>query len=333
MHRALLILATILVPTVVLSQPHLELVPTSLDFGSLKQQETRDACVELTNTGDATITIRRVETTCGCMVPELDMQELAPGQCTEMRVQFNSERFQGYQLKFIKIYTDSPRQRVIDYQIQANIMVPLYMEPAQSLLRYPAINRGETHTLTYTFRSEEVAELEITPTAWPEDWLDVVVKPGRTPQSKVVDFTIRAGSPTGTYRELIKLRTNVDATPVVNLEADVLIAGDLILKPERVRLNRVRPGQTLNARIEVHSASSDLAFELTQATIDIPGMEVALESSRRGKPIAVLSGIAMALDSPTATESKGRIKGTLTIHTNLESTPVLTVPVTYMLRR
>ncbi|MEZ4389092.1 MAG: DUF1573 domain-containing protein [Candidatus Krumholzibacteriia bacterium] len=329
--RRIIACLMLLAPLVALSQPNLVLEPASLDFGTLAQQQTRDATVMLSNTGDAPLEITKVEATCGCTVPDLEVTTLGPGASTVMEVQFNSQHFQGHQLKFIKIYTDDPRHQVVDFQIQANIEVALSMEPAQTLLRFPMVRGGATSTLTYTFVAKDVSPLEIEPVSWPQGWLDIAVRPSRDPHSVDVDFTVRADSPPGTWREPLKLRTNVPDVPVVNLEADVRVVTDLILGMDRVNLMRPRSGQKLGTRVRVAPAEPGIEFKLTGAEVDIPGLTARVENGTR-ESFAVLEGVALAMDHPFAQAAHGRIAGTLRIHTNLPSSPLFEVPVTYVLR-
>jgi hypothetical protein len=326
------ILLALLVPTLASAQARLVLEPASLDFGAMTQRETRDAEVILRNEGSEPLRIVKVDATCGCTVPELAVDRLDPGQSTAMQVHFNSQDFQGRQLKYIKIYTDATRQRIVDFPIQATVQVPLEMHPARTMLRYPTVRGGETHTISYTFTAQEVSPLEITPTAWPEEWLNVTVKPGTSPSSVTVDFTVRADSPAGTHREALKLRTNVPEVPVVNLEADVRVVTDLVVNMDRVNLRRLREGQAVQTRVRVAPADPGTRFSLTGATIDIPGLTARIENGDK-ESFAVLEGEALAFDHPFAAERKGRISGTLAIQTDLASSPVLELPVTYILRR
>lgn len=327
-----LVASTFLVPAAALqAQPNLVLEPTSLDFGTMTQRQTRDATVTLSNTGDATLEITKVDATCGCTVPELSITRLDPGQSTVMQVQFNSQQFQGKQLKYLKIYTDSPRQRVIDYLVQATIEVPLTMEPAQTLIRFPQVRGGDTATVTYSFVAKDVSPLEIEAITWPSRWLDVAVRPGRDQHTVLVDFVVRADSPPGTHREPLKLRTNVPEVPVVNLEADVRVVTDLVLSMERVNLMRPRAGQKLSTKVRVAPVAPGIEFQLTSAEVDIPGLEARVENGS-GEAFAMVEGEALAADHPFAREARGRISGTLRIHTNLPSSPVFELPVVYILR-
>ncbi len=163
-------------------------------------------------------------------------------------------------------------------------------------------------------------------------WLDVDVAPGDDPQTVNVAFTVKADSPIGSHREPLKLRTNVPEVPVVNLEADVKILSDLTARPERVNLRRLRAGQDIDMAVRVAAADPGTSFKVTGAEIDIPGLETEVENGG-GETVVRLKGQALAFDHPFAAERRGRIAGTLTIETDLASSPRLELPVTYMLRR
>jgi hypothetical protein len=331
MRYLLLIAAACLLPVAVLAQPRIEVVPDRLDFGDLQEWETRDAEVIIRNTGDQVLRIRQIESTCGCTVPELAVKQLGPGAETVMNVHFNAKTFQGPQHRYLHIYSNDPVRGSFDFLVTADIKVPLFMQPTTTMLRFPTVKAGETESMTYTFSTEDVPRLEITPRDWPAAWLDIEVKPGSSPQIVEVVFAIRPDGPVGRYREPVRLATNVPAVPTVNLEVDVRLVADLILGMERVNLGRVQPGQELSTRVRVTAHDRSLSFRLTGAEIDIPGLRARVENSAAGA-FAVIIGEAMASDEPLAVENRGRIQGTLRIFSDLASTPELQVPVTYMLR-
>lgn len=330
-YLPLILAACLLTADTGLAQPRIEVVPEHLDFGDLQGWETRDAEVIIRNVGDQVLRIRQIESTCGCTVPELEVKQIAPGAETVMHVHFNSKTFQGPQHRYLHIYSNDPLRGSYDFLVTADIKVPLYMTPSTSMLRFPTVKVGDTETMTYTFRTEDVPSLEITPRDWPASWLDIEVKPGPTPQIAEVEFAIRPDGPVGRYREVVRLATNVPAVPTVNLEVDVRLVADLVLGMERVNLGRVQPGQELTTRVRVTAHDRGTSFELTGAEIDIPGLRARVENSASGA-FAVIVGEAMAGDHPQAAENRGRIQGTLRIFSDLASTPELQVPVTYMLR-
>ncbi len=330
MHRSPVVLALLLVPVLVAAEPRIVVEPELIEFGSLKQHETRDVQVTITNSGDETLEIREVESTCGCTVPDLEVTELAPGQSTEMQIHFNSKTFQGKQTKYVHVFSNDPQRPAVDLIITANIEVPLFMSPAKSMVGFRTLQVGETQTVTYTFRSEEVAELEITPRSWPESWLDVEARPGNSAQTVLVDFTIKADAPPGRHRDPLTLTTNVPAVPVVNLQADVKLVSDLVVNPEKVNLRMLRPEQPIKTRVRVAPYRPGTEFEVTGAEVDIPGIRCRIENSK-GECMIWLDGQSLAADHELVGDN-GAVKGSLTITTNLASTPVMAIPVMYMVR-
>jgi len=321
-----------LLPVVAGAQPRIVLEPERLDFGVLQGNETRDAKVTIRNAGTEVLEIRDIESTCGCTVPELAVRELAPGASTVMAVGFNSKTFQGPQLKYIHVYSNDPDRGSVDLIVTADIKVPLFMDPPKAMIEFTTVKVGETSTVTYTFRSEDVARLELTPQVWPEDWLEVEVRPGTSPQVALVDFTLRKDGTAGRHRDAVKIATNVPSVPVVNLEADVRLITDLVVGADRVNLGMLQPGGPVRSQVRVAPYRPDSTFKLTRAEIDIPGLKARVENGPR-ESFAIVTGEALPADHPLVVEKNGRIAGTLRIFTNLASTPELTIPVTYSVRR
>jgi hypothetical protein len=331
MRTVILAVIAGLLPAACLAQPRIEFSPDRLDFGRLQEWESREAAVTIRNTGDQVLRIRDVESTCGCAVPELPVRELAPGAGTTMQVHFSSKTFQGPQIRYLHIYSNDPVRGSFEFLVTADIMVPLYMSPSETTLRFPTVKIGESHSLSYSFRTEDVPRLEIEPQTWPRQWLDIKVHQGDGPQSARVEFSIRPEGAAGRYRDTVRLATNVPGAPTVDLEVDVRLVADLVLGMDRVNLGVVTPHRPLQTKVRVTPHQRGTAFKLTRAEIDIPGLRASIENGN-GESFAVLEGEAIAKDHPLATQNQGRIQGTLRIFSDLKTTPELQVPVTYMLR-
>jgi len=332
MRRAPVVLALSLVlPMVAVAQPRIALEPEHVDFGDLSQNETRDSVVVIRNDGDQTLIIRDIESTCGCTVPELTVTELAPGASTEMEIHFNSKNFQGKQNKYIHVFSNDPSRGAVDLLITADISVPLHMTPSRSQLGFRTLQVGETQTLSYTFSTENVDELEITPSTWPQAWLDIEVKPGNSPQTVLVDFVVKPDAEPGRHRDSVKLRTNVPEMPLVTLTTDIKLISDLVITPDKVNLRMLRPDQTVKSRVRVSPYRPDTEFEIISAEVDIPGLRVRVENGDQETTIW-LDGQSLPADHERVADN-GAVRGSITIRTNLASSPQIIIPVMYMVRQ
>ncbi len=93
------------------------------NFGKLSQGEKVTYAFKFKNIGGADLIISDARGSCGCTVPEYPRKAIAPGQESEISVQFSSEGKKGQVEKTVTITTNcSPNTKVIT--IQAEVLVP-----------------------------------------------------------------------------------------------------------------------------------------------------------------------------------------------------------------
>lgn len=79
------------------------------DYGKLKQAETVLANFVISNAGKTNLNIRTVKTNCNCAVAKLESNEIAPGESTNLGIEFNSTGRRGNQYKSITIFSNDPK--------------------------------------------------------------------------------------------------------------------------------------------------------------------------------------------------------------------------------
>ena len=96
---------------------------TNFDFGNIKEGSKVTHAFKFKNIGGADLIISDARGSCGCTVPEYPRKAIAPGQESEISVQFSSEGKKGQVEKTVTITTNcSPNTKVIT--IQAEVLVP-----------------------------------------------------------------------------------------------------------------------------------------------------------------------------------------------------------------
>lgn len=86
--------------------PVIEFDTALFDFGKILQGEQVGTVFTFKNTGEADLLIRKVETSCGCTVPEYDRSPVKPGETGTIRVRFDSDGKEGAQYKTIKVFSN-----------------------------------------------------------------------------------------------------------------------------------------------------------------------------------------------------------------------------------
>lgn len=61
------------------------------DFGTISEGEKVEYAFSFTNTGDAPLFIAAATASCGCTVPEVPEEPIAPGESSEIKVIFDSQ--------------------------------------------------------------------------------------------------------------------------------------------------------------------------------------------------------------------------------------------------
>ncbi len=312
----------------------ISVTPARIDFGALKTHEVRQQDVVIKNTGRDLLKIHEVEVTCGCTVAELTKKELAPGESTTLAINFDSKEFRGPLTKHVNIFSNDPVNGAFDLVILADVKVPLYWDSQWRTVGFETTRFGTTCTKVWNFWTEDVPALQMGVVTKP-DWVDIAIVNGvgGNKQKSQVTFTLRADTKPGRHRGPITLSTNIPDEPTFLTETATIVVQDLLLGTDRVAFNYVQPAQTLLHRVRVSAADKGTRFKLTRAEIDIPGLKARVENTIVGEEgQAVIEGTVLAKDHPLLQKNNGRVKGTLKIYSDLPSTPVMEVEVSYMVR-
>jgi hypothetical protein len=95
---------------------------TEHDFGTIKDGDVVNHTFEFTNTGKTPLVIESASSTCGCTVPEVPKEPIAPGESGKIGVQFSSAGKGGQQtLKVISIKANT-QPEITQVNIKANIL-------------------------------------------------------------------------------------------------------------------------------------------------------------------------------------------------------------------
>jgi hypothetical protein len=317
------------------SGPAISLEPAFLDLGVLEhyQQETRN--VVISNIGDDVLRIDRIESTCGCTVAELENDVLEPGEQTTLTVTFDSQKFEGPQAKSIVIFSNDPASPELEYEILADVHVPVLVDPPTKRVFFGTVRRQQDSAELVVFTSPDVPQLQVTPSRYNEELFSFeTVNPYEgDPQKVLLVVRIKPEAPTGNHREFIRVETNVAEMPTVDLEAIANVVQDLCTDLDRIGFRYVERDEIMTQTVKVRPMAEDIAFKVTGAEIDLPNFEARVEEVVPNKDVRVhISGRPLPTSDPRARAAQGRMVGTLRIFTDLPTQPELTIRVSYLLK-
>lgn len=92
------------------------------DFGEIIQGEKVQHNFVVTNMGDDVLSITNVRASCGCTAALPDKNELAPGESTNIKVEFNSKGRTGKQNKLVYVTSNDKENPQLQLKISGNIV-------------------------------------------------------------------------------------------------------------------------------------------------------------------------------------------------------------------
>ena len=89
--------------------PVFKLASTSIDFGTMLQNTTKEVNFQYTNTGKRDLVINYVRSTCGCTAVQEGNKVIKPGESGSIKAVFSGGTYNGKQTKSIYVYTNDPK--------------------------------------------------------------------------------------------------------------------------------------------------------------------------------------------------------------------------------
>jgi len=316
-------------------KPIITTEPDKLDFGVMNQQESQDKEIIIRNIGGEVLKIREVKPDCGCTIADVSKKELQPGEATTLKVTFNSKKFEGPQTKYVRIYSNDPDTPLLEYVIQADVHVPIYIKPPKRQLGFGRLRQGETNIQKAWLETHEVPELELKPVRYNSELFTIEIKNNTDGALNKAIMVVHSkpDAPVGNHREFIRLETNVPEMRTIDFEAFVDILQDLEVNPPKINFRYAQRDQVMKHKVHVRATGEDIKFKITGAEIDLPNFVSNVEETiPNQETIVYVSGRPLPTSDPRAKEAKGRMMGTLRIFTDLPHLPELQVTITYLLK-
>ncbi len=304
----------------------------SINLGDMNQHESRDIQVIMTNKGGGILVVSEVNADCGCTIPTLSKKQLAPGESTPIDINFNSKQFHGNVIKVVHILSNDPNSPDTSFIIQANVFSPLLIDPETQRMGFSQTPVGTSVTKKVIFTATEAPKLEIQAKKSRKGLFQIstVNNYEGNPQVSALVITVPEEMPAGRQRDNVRVKTNIEGKDFVDIDLSAWPV--LALRVSVDKLN-FRYKKSFNKIIQIFPHSGKLEYKITGVECDLPEMNVTFEEVTPNHQNKILvSGSPISKDDPRAVKAKGRIKGTIKIHTTLESLPIMEIPVSYMVR-
>jgi hypothetical protein len=291
-------------------QPQFTIENPLYDFGSTLEGQLVSHVFKIKNTGTSTLEIRGVKTSCGCTAASPTKNHLAPGEESEIAVDFDTHFQKGHQVRTITAMTNDPENPQAVMTMQGIVKQQVAATPDQ--LAFGDLHKGSEVTkevvisdLVGTGNFSYGAITNSNPAIKVEHEKRTDGKPGL-----VLKVTVLKTMPVGTFDDTIKVLTN--RVPA-NISVFGEVTGDLNVDPAQVSFGIVPRGQDVvrilklsnqgTHEIKVLGISSSSVAVTAAAEPITPGKEFKITVMlKRGTPDGQLRGeLAIKTDDPEQT--------------------------------
>ncbi|MGO9567746.1 MAG: DUF1573 domain-containing protein [Desulfomonilaceae bacterium] len=132
------------------------------DFGDVQVGDVVQTEFRVINKGDAPLIIDEVRTSCGCAKAVSRSKEVPPGQETEIAVSYDSAGLSpGRKTQSVLIHTNDGKNSVSKFQVFANVVHPISIEPTNLIARRPNFQERISFPMTATNNSPQPVTLLI----------------------------------------------------------------------------------------------------------------------------------------------------------------------------
>ena len=333
-------------------KPKLLVEQTAFDFGTLPPSEKSQHAFTFKNVGDAPLELQKGKSSCFCTVAEIGQEKLAPGETTEVTLQFTGQH-NGPFSQHVSVQTSDPRQQSVELSISGMIRPWVVCDPEQlSLGRISAKEQRSVELRLYAFKDEPLAlqkiEFSDPKTA---DYFEATHRPltaeelaePRAKSGLLVTVSLKSGLPWGRVQTRILLTTNYPELAVVEVPFEAVVEGDVSVlgkgwEPERQTLtigavNRREGAEVKLLLVARGEKRKETTFCVASVTPDVLQVKVgeAQALGQENQPWQTPLTITIPPGSPIADHLGGAQgkSGEIVIESNHPDAPRITIRVRF----
>src|SRR5262245_12052238 len=289
--------------------PRIQFDESTFDFGEIYQDTDNTHVFGFANVGDAPLTVKRTQTSCGCTAAIASEGPIAPGGRGEIRVTYSSKRSVGAQSKTVSVFSNSPDSVttiVVKAKVKAEVMYP-------GTVSFGKVPREQPQEQTFEVSAEEGLAFEVVKVETDRPLFQASFKKGAAKgsnagQSYMVTVKMQAKAPVGALNNRIKVYTNLEKKPILEIPIIAYVQGDLKIQPEAVNFGTFVPGGAQEVVVTVEAPPTH-PIKITSVTSTSPEVTAKLSTLKEGQSYEVHCSVA-------PTKKDGRITGKLIIETS-----------------
>ena len=278
------------------------------------------------NAGDSALNIEGIEMSHPGMKIRVK-QAVKPGESVEAVIEWDTQGIAGDMEGVAVILTNDPLQPRVNLTLKGRIIPPIQVLPRPVF--YLSQFQGEQSTTEFTIQNNQEKTLSIKRLELLGDHFEARVETQDVGKKWSLIVTIPASTPSGRFREALKIHTDDDQNPSVYVQVNVLVKPDIFVDPDAVDFGRIsRARIKSNPQVLEFLAQTIVinrrkgAMSINAKKSDIPFIQVEQEPEGRS------TAFALDVKLDPALLQHGPFEGQVIISTDDPEFPELKIPIT-----
>jgi hypothetical protein len=303
-------------------EPNIKFEEKIYDFGEAVQHDSVVHIFKFLNTGDETLKIEKVVSTCGCTAALLSSDQIPPGEEGEIKAVFKTGNFKGKVTKRIKVYSNDPDESLVTLTITGKVKTGVVM--SEERIIFGTIKAGDVVSTEITLLPEDGDTLLISEVEGKNLELKLTPYEKNGKHGYKLKVTLNTENQEGVFFSFINLKMEKPWKGRIQIPVNARIVNDVEVFPEVLTLGMINPDKPLVKKVRINNFTSS-SLEITDLKWDVPNTEVELKEIEKGKKFELIVTI-----TPDPTTSI--LKGTITLTTNMKTMPEINIPVYGMVK-
>jgi len=301
-----------------LDQPDIQFDAESHDFGTIFQMRSYECVFTFRNAGTGQLKVHGVTRSCGCTATLLSVEELAPQEEGELKVELKPGMARGKIVRRVTLRSSDPDEPGKELEMKADVVPRLDITPRSHYFRQ--VRKREGGTKWFDVKPTELEEIRSVEMKCTTEHFSTELQPAEDGKNQYrVKLSIANDAPLGRISGALEFFVNGETEMCSRVPVTAFLTGDIDISPKRVLFRTKRRNQEGVESIEITSGTGE-AFRVHKVSSDIPTLDTELVSREEGKHYTVTASLKRGTPA-------GALRGNIIIHTDNALQPKIEVPV------
>ncbi|MCP5052730.1 MAG: DUF1573 domain-containing protein [bacterium] len=225
MKRIIIFILAAMLAMAISAASQIKFESDEVSFGDIESGKVMDVEFKFENTGDETLVIKNISTSCGCTAPKLEQKEYKPGEKGVLPVKFFSRGYNGKVVKSITVSTNDLKTPYTRLKISGNVTLKDFaaLELASDKINFKEVVMGQSYREKVKLKNTGSIDLRIIDVTHSPDVYPVFSKKVLKPEEEAEVEIVFNPMQSGRFATFLKIRSNAykQRMVIVKVSAEV----------------------------------------------------------------------------------------------------------------